>query len=67
MNELKEATKHAEADFNRAAVDMEEAKYRWQLLQATLNMLTPIMERKPEMTVAEAVPLAGGTVGPESP
>jgi hypothetical protein len=43
---------------------MEEAKVRWQVLQATLNMLTPIMTGKPEMTVAEAVVLAGGRVIP---
>ena len=56
------AAKYAEADFNKATVEMEEAKYRWQVLQATLNLLAPIMEGKPEMTVAEAVGLAGGSV-----
>jgi hypothetical protein len=62
MDELKRAAKYAEADFNRTVVEMEEARYRWQVLQATLNMLAPIMEGKPEMTVAEAVVLAGGSM-----
>jgi hypothetical protein len=62
LAELKRAAKYAEADYNRAAVEMEEAKVRWQVLQATLNMLAPVMEGKPAMTVAEAVVLAGGSV-----
>ncbi|MGC8884504.1 MAG: hypothetical protein ACP5UT_16870 [Bryobacteraceae bacterium] len=62
LGELKRAVQYAEADFNKAAVEMEEAKCRWQVLQATLNMLAPVMEGNPEMTVAEAVVLAGGSV-----
>ncbi|MGC8761519.1 MAG: hypothetical protein ACP5VC_16290 [Bryobacteraceae bacterium] len=62
LGELKRAVQYAEADFNKAAVEMEEAKVRWQVLQATLNMLAPVMEGNPEMTVAEAVVLAGGSV-----
>lgn len=65
LDELKRAAKYAEADFHRTAVEMEEARLRWQVLQATLNMLAPLMEGKPEMTVAEAVVLAGGSVSEE--
>jgi hypothetical protein len=62
LGELKRAARYAEADFNRTVVEMEEARLRWQVLQATLNMLAPFMEGKPEMTVGEAVVLAGGSV-----
>ena len=62
LGELRRAAKYAEADFSKAAAEMEEAKYRWQVLQATLNLLAPIMEGKPEMTVAEAVAVPGGCV-----
>ena len=64
LMELNSAAQSAEADFNKAAVEMEEAKVRWQVLQATLNMLTPIMAGKPEMSVAEAVLLVDGRVIP---
>jgi hypothetical protein len=66
LGELKRAARYAEADFNKAAVELEEAKYRWQVLQATLNMLAPVMEGMPEMRVAEAVVLAGGTFSPHA-
>ena len=64
LEKLRKAAQSAEADFNKAAVELAEAKYHYQVLQATLNMLAPIMEGNPEMTVAEAVLLAGGSVTP---
>jgi hypothetical protein len=66
LGELKRAVKHAGADFSKTAVEMEEAKVRWQVLRATLNMLAPVMEGRPEMRVAEAVVRAGGSIGPHT-
>ena len=46
LGELKRAAKYAEADYNKTAVEMEEARLRWQVLQATLNMLMPSCSRE---------------------
>jgi hypothetical protein len=62
LEELRRAVQYAQAEYNKAAVTLEEERARWVVLNATLKTLEPIMANKPIMTVAEAVALAGGSV-----